>query len=310
MLNYTAPVENESQTDYGSNKDNNLQPESIVIVNCVLNTPLILTSIIGNALVLAAILRTPSLRSPSNVFLCSLVLSDLLVGLIVQPVYIVASFSFLPDSPLMFTYHVTALFVCGVSLGSMTAISVDRFLALHYHMRYPNLMTPKRAEYASAGIWFLSIILPCVRVLDKKSYFLTIAVGIVICLLVSSFSYIRIYRIVRQHQLQIHFQQQAVQSSNAEHNLNTVQKTKSAINTFIYFIFMILCYSPMFIFMLVYANFPSMRLQLKVWWILVNTVTFTNSSINPLLYCWRTYELRAAILKILRNMFVKQTVEN
>ena len=302
MLNYTARIQNESQTDYKSNKDNNLQPESIVIVNCVLNTPLILTSIIGNALVLAAILRTPSLRSASNVFLCSLALSDLLVGLIVQPVYIVASFSFVPDNPLMFTYHVTALFLCGVSLGTMTTISVDRFLALHYHMRYPNLMTTKRAEYASAGIWFLSIILPCVRVLDEKSYFLTIAVGIVICLLVSSFSYIRIYRIVREHQLQIHVQQQAVQSANAEHDLNTVQKTKSAINTFIYFIFMILCYSPMFIFMLVYANFPSMRSQLKVWWILVNTVTFMNSSINPLLYCWRTYELRTAILKILRNI--------
>ena len=129
-------------------------------------------------------------------------------------------------------------------------------------------------------------------------------------LVVSSISSIRIYRIVRRHQLQIHVQQQAVQISNDEHNLNTVQKTKSAINTFICFIFMILCYSPMFIFMLVYANFPSMRLQLKVWWILVNTVTFMNSSVNPLLYCWRTYELRTPILKILRNMFVKQTVEN
>ena len=178
-----------------------------------------LTSIIGNALVLAAILRTPSLRSASNVFLCSLALSDLLVGRIVHPVYIATGFNFVPaDSPLMFTYHVTTLFVCVVSLGTMTAISVHRFLALHYHMRYPNLMTTKRVEYASAGIWFLSLILPCVRVLDKKSYFLTIAVGIFICFLISSLSYIRIYRIVPQHQLQIHVQQQAEQSSNAEHN--------------------------------------------------------------------------------------------
>ena len=309
MLNYTSLVQNESQTDYKSNKDNNFQHESIVIINCVLNAPLMLTSIIGNALVLAAILRTPSLRSASNVFLCSLALSDLLVGLIVQPVYIVASFQFVPDSPLMFTYHVTTSFVCGVSLGTMTAISVDRFLALHYHMQYPNLITTKRAEYASAAIWFISIVLTCVRVLDKKSYFLTIAVGIVICLLVSSLSYIRIYRIVRRHQLQINVQQQAVQISNAEHNLNSVQKTKGAINAFIYFIFMILCYSPMFIFTLVYANFPSMRL-LKVWWILVNAVTFMNSTINPLLYCRRSYELRTAILKLLRNIFVKQRVEN
>ena len=129
MSNYTSIVQNESQTDYKSNKDDNLQPESIVIVNCVLNAPLMLTSITGNALALAAILRTPSLRSPSNVFLCSLALSDLLVGLIVQPVFIATVFNFVPDSSLVLTYQMTTLFVCGVSLGTMTAISVDSSLS-------------------------------------------------------------------------------------------------------------------------------------------------------------------------------------
>ena len=63
-------------------------PETIVIINCVFNSLLMLISIVGNALVLAAILKTPSLRSPSTVFLCSLAVSDLLVGFVVQPVYI------------------------------------------------------------------------------------------------------------------------------------------------------------------------------------------------------------------------------
>ncbi len=68
--------------------DNNSHPETVVIINCVLNAPLMLISIIGNTLVLAAILRTPSLRSPSFILLCSLTVSDVLVGFVVQPLYI------------------------------------------------------------------------------------------------------------------------------------------------------------------------------------------------------------------------------
>ncbi|XP_022809724.1 alpha-1B adrenergic receptor-like [Stylophora pistillata] len=37
---------------------------------------------------------------------------------------------------------------CGVSLATMTAITLDRFVALHYHLQYPNLMTTSRAIYA------------------------------------------------------------------------------------------------------------------------------------------------------------------
>ena len=47
-----------------------------------------LISILGNALVLAAIIRTPSIRSTHMIMLCSLAVSDFLVGLIAQPVFI------------------------------------------------------------------------------------------------------------------------------------------------------------------------------------------------------------------------------
>ena len=79
---------NESKPDdFGSN-DNKSLPETIVIINCALNAPLMLISIIGHALVLAAILRTPSIRSTSMIMLCGLAASDLLVGFIAQPLYV------------------------------------------------------------------------------------------------------------------------------------------------------------------------------------------------------------------------------
>ena len=101
-------------------------------------------SITGNSLVLAAILRTPTLHSSSIMFLCSLAVSDLLVGLVVQPLYIayeLTTFSFLYQP--MTTMAVTGV---DVSPSTITAISVDRFLALQNHMRYPNVVTIHRAK--------------------------------------------------------------------------------------------------------------------------------------------------------------------
>ena len=306
MLNFTSIINNDSKTDDFGHKDKSFQPETIFIVNCVLNTPSMLISVIGNALVLTAILRTPSLHSPSTVFLCSLAISDLLVGLVLQPIFVATGIK--PGNySLLHAYDMLALSVCGVSLCAMAAISVDRFLAVYYHMRYPILMTSKRALYTSSTVWFTSIILSCVRFWNKDIHDLTIAVGTAICLIICSASYIRIYFIVRRHQLQIHVQQQAVESLNAEHNLNMLRSKRSAINTFIYCICMILCYFPVVVSMFILTIFP------KRWtraWSLADSVAFLNSAINPFLYCWRIRELRTAVFKVLPNILFKQTDQN
>ena len=258
---------------------------------------------------MAAILRTPSLRSPSSIFLCSLAVSDFLVGLVVQPAYIANELiANEPGSSLSHAGSLLSLSVCGVSLCAMTAISVDRFLAIHYHMRYPNMVTEKRALYASATLWVISVILSCLSFGNENSFFLVMAVGTAICLFISTFSDIRIYHIVRRHQLQIQAQQQSVQSLDGDHYQNMVQSKKSAIKTFIYYICMTLCYSPAFIMSLTAAIFPETSSALA--WILTPTVTFMNSSINPFLYYWRTNELRMAILKTIRSVLFKQTEGN
>ena len=100
MLNYSFVDKNESKFD-NLKMDNSSSLETVVVINCILNAPLMLTSITGNALVLAAILRTPSLRSvPSTVFLCSLAIIDFLVGLVVQPVYIASKLHHSTGGPL------------------------------------------------------------------------------------------------------------------------------------------------------------------------------------------------------------------
>lgn len=271
---------------------------SFTFINCILNAPLILACVTGNSLILAAILRTPSLRSPSTIFMCSLAISDLLVGIVVQPVYI--AYELKQEPPLTFAINVLFIFIGVVSLCTMTAISVDRFMALQFHLRYQCLMTEKRAMYTSLSLWLFGILLSFVALWNKTIMFAFLAVGIAICIFISTFSYARIYLIVRQHQFQIRAQQQALQLP-----MNLVRTKRSAISTFIYYICMILCYSPMLSFMSIVAIRPSLS-GLMVWKV-GNTFVFMNSSINPILFCWRVRELRRAVLKLVRPRHIIQT---
>ena len=194
--------------------------ETSVIINSVLNALLIPICIAGNALVLAAVWRNLSLRTASNILLCSLAVTDFFVGSLLLPVniahFILSGSSFysgLPQARIVLTIQ-----LCSVSLETMTAISVDRYLALRYHMWQPNLMTSKRAMYVAGTFWGQKVILSLLSIWKKDTIPLVAVVYVAFCLIISSVTYNAIHRIVRHHQHQIHAQQQAVQSMNAEQN--------------------------------------------------------------------------------------------
>lgn len=299
---------NKSKTNFLNLSDienENSGLETVVIVNCALNAPLIIVAIIGNLLVLVSILRAYSLFSPSITLLCSLAMSDLLVGLVLQPLYIANAMT--GNSPLKQALNTTVFALCGVSLLTMAVISVDRFLALHYHMRYPNLMTRHRAIYTTVTLWIFVFMLSFLNFWTINAYYLTSAASILICLLVSTVYYIKIYCIVKQHQLQIHTRQKAVETNTTDINQTMLRSTKNAKNTFIYYIVMILCYTPVFVAMAILFISPS---HWNKGWILADTVVFMNSSINPFLYCWRLRELRTAVVKTVRQMLGRQIQEN
>ena len=309
MPNYSFFNKDESNSDNSGRMDNISNFETIVVINCILNVPLMLTSITGNALVLVAILRTPSLRSvPSTIFLCSLAITDFLVGLVGQPFYIAIKLHYLTGGFIRKATFSMSVSLCGVSLATITAISVDRLLALHYHMTYPNLMTTKRALYASASLWFVSVLLPCLTVWKWRVFNLIAGVYIAICFVLSSASYIKIYFIVRHHQIQIHAHQQAVDSFNISVNIpdsnNMIISKKRALKTFIYFICMIFCYLP-------YLSYSLLRATSVIGyeenWSFAETVVFVNSSVNPFLYCWCNREIRTSTVKVVRKMTCKQT---
>ena len=287
-----------------SDKDRNesASHETIVIINCVLNAPLMLISITGNALVLAAILRTPSIRSTSMIMLRSLAVSDLLVGFIAQPLYIADELQSLKTQDFLL-YHLSSMagfVVCGLSLGTMTAISMDRFLAHCYHMRYGTSVTKSRVLYAIITIWLIMQLWLGLYFWNKYVYHLMAGIFTGTLLIICSVYYIKIYRIVCQHQSQMRSQQMAVERANIGNNIHMVLLKKSAMTTFVFYICMVICYFPNFILL---TMFGTSHKDWKTEWTFATTVVFTNSAINPFSYCWRLRDLRVAVLKIVKKLF-------
>ncbi|XP_020600618.1 adenosine receptor A2b-like [Orbicella faveolata] len=306
MMNNTDRHNNGS-TDHHSDNEDNSTPQTIIIINCVLNAPLMLISILGNALVLAAIIRTPSIRStPHMIMLCSLAVSDFLVGLVAQPIYIAKELT--KDH---YAHYVSVMMghsLCGVSFLTITAMTMDRFVALHYHMRYATLVTESRVKYTLIIIWLSNFLMSCFNLWNTRVHSLITGLIAIICLIISTFFYVKIYHIVRRHQLQIFAQLQAVQSSDAENYLNIVGLKRSAMNSFVFYIALIICYLPAHVLLTVQG-----LSHMNDWpteWEFANTAVFMNSSINPLLYCWRLRELRAAVVKTARQILCKEREQN
>ena len=128
----------------------------------ILNTFISITATIGNLLVLVTIWRTPHLHSPSNTLLFGLVLSDLCVGIVLEPLYVGFQAVLFKNSgkittcTLFNTLTLISTFLTAVTLLTVTAMSVDRYLAIYLHLRYEQVVTENRARKVILCLWFIS----------------------------------------------------------------------------------------------------------------------------------------------------------
>ncbi|XP_078381490.1 melanocyte-stimulating hormone receptor-like [Oculina patagonica] len=261
------------------------------IVNTVLNVIIFLMTLFGNSLILITIWKTSSLHSVANILLASLAVSDLAIGLVVQPLLIANMFSE------VYIFGLAMDILCPIlsltSFFTISAIAVDRLLALQLHLRYKAVVTPLRVTWAVILIWVSAAIFASTKHWIASLSNAVIS-SVVITILVGNFVvYLKIYLIVRRHQRQIehHHHQQQLVAINA--NMFSVKRfKKSAMNTFLVYIFLLCCYAP-------YSLSAQMILAGVVISPKVYLTTFTlvclNSSLNPLLYCWRDREIRTAM---------------
>ena len=122
-----------------------------------------ITAFVGNSLILVALYKESSLHPPSKLLYRCLATTDLLVGLVAQPLNALYWMSVVQEHWSLCRYardaaYITAYVLFLVSLMTMTAISLDRLLALLLGLRYKQIVTLKRTYIIVTTFWVFTLV--------------------------------------------------------------------------------------------------------------------------------------------------------
>ena len=272
------------------------------------NIFLSVTAFLGNSLILVALHKESSLHPPSKLLYRCLATTDLCVGLVCQPLSVTfwMSIAVCNFDWSLYQYLDVASFTTGYMLGSvslltLSAISVDRLLALSLGLRYRQVVTLKGTYVVVATIWAVSIVAAAFNIVDRR---VTVWYGYIcvpLCLGTSSTSYTKVFFTLRRHhtQVQDHVQQQPSQP-NA---LNIARYRKAVYSALWVQLALVVCYLPYSIATVLVGT--DRRSPYYVAWAITVTLVYFNSSssLNPFLYCWKISEVRQAVKETIKQAF-------
>lgn len=132
---------------------------SKITLGCLLSCLSIFT-VCGNILVLYAIQTEKNLRTVSNLFILSLAVADLSVGLFVMPLSatMVISGRWLFSSAVCKMWLSIDYVASTASIFNLVLLSLDRYWAVVFPLRYLRKRTRKRATIFILIVWFISIL--------------------------------------------------------------------------------------------------------------------------------------------------------
>ena len=281
------------------------------LIAIILNIFSSYTAVTLNIITIYVLRKISSLPKPVRILLLSLAVSDLAVGLIVQPLAIATLVTQNNEYTFQFekTSEVFGICFTAASFLNITALGADRFLSIHLHLRYQELVTHRRIVTAVIMIWVFSATVSLFDLWDKMitAAQATLLAIVIVCFISATFFYCKIYLTVRHLTNQIHTLQVQQASQNVEStSQNTASQRKSAIATFYVYIVFLLCYLPRYSFYfahMVSSHEPSVAEEILI--IYAVFLFHLNSSLNPLIYAWKMRPIRHAIMEILRNILSK-----
>ena len=281
----------------------------ILITGCISNNFLTYTAIMLNIVTLYAVRKSSSVPKTLRTLMLSLAVSDVVVGVFVQPLFTSFMVTWLQmNNPSCGAYNMMGSAIRSLLMSShlsVMALSVDRFLAVHLHLRYKELVTHRRVVAVVISIWvFCTLLSPMMHWVSTSTRSVTKVVFLLIPFLLMILINIRIHFIVRRHKFQIQSLQLQEAGQCSEVKRLTVSLKSAVCILYVYLIFLV-SYFPSFSLMLAMKiNGPNSTIKsLNVFTLIL---LFLNSTLNPLIYCWKMRQIRHSVINILRNMHWKR----
>ena len=270
-----------------------------ILAFCVLHFAFSLVATLENLLVIRALMKNST----------SLAFSDLAVGLLSQLMYAIISaltlkmassgddFAFFCPTVLSVHNYIMVLLAIA-SFLNVVVIAFDRLLAVSLHLRYQELVTPKRVTTILVFLWLLSCISALIYIFVPKSNEMVAAVILLVGYFLTTVAYVRIYKVVKYHKNQIYSQNQLQNAQTRE----VLRQRKSAYNASFFYVAFLFCYLPFLPSAVLYLTNISEVSFLVAHWTSIFMICL-NSSLNPLVYCWRYREIREIVKSTVKKIF-------
>ena len=265
-----------------------------------LNILLSITASLGNAVILVALKKETSLHRPTKFLFRCLAVTDLCVGVITQPFFgigllssVAAEINWKGIYYINIACTTTSFVLCLESILASSAISVDRLQALLSGLRYRQVVTLPRVRAVITCFWLIGI---SIGSISFWKYSIAFYVGFsltIFSLTTSVFSYSMIYVKLRQHRLQVSPLTQR-QPNGRELPLN-IARYKNSVSSVIWVqVALLTCYIPLslVVMLVAYGQIPGSQSGIPLY--VTGTFVYLNSSLNPILYCWRIRTVRQA----------------
>ena len=265
-----------------------------------------------NIVTIHAIRKIPSLSKNLKTLLLSQAISDLGVGLLAQPIYVArlvmeSTRDNESSNAIYIAWLVPTNLFHFATLLVVIVLCTERFASIHFYLRYQELMTYRRVVAVVVSIWVFSGLISLIRLFTpKKIMYVVFSVIVSACVTAASFFSARIYLSVRRHLNEVHGGHLQVQPASHDGQMASVLRLRKFTITAIYvYLVLVLCYPPDICLLLVNAFTPGSSTVTNNLLYYTMTLAFLNSSLNPLIYCWRLKHIRHTTISILQNAFSK-----
>ena len=328
-LNYSPHTDNQSATATSHVHTRFSLP--IMIPLAMVLACIILFTLIGNSLVVCAVVSFRRLRSVTNHFVVSLAVADLTVAILVMPYSLLYEITGRWTFDWVFCYFWISCDVtcCTASILHLCVISLDRYLAITQPLTYRRRMSRRRALLMIAGVWlcsgaisFLPIYLgwfantnimdlykdstECGLFVNRTYAVISSTTSFYFPLVIMFIAYFRIFKIAQKQSMEIAKLERSIgHFSGAEGNrvtkkskrINHDMKAIRTLGTLMGLFF--ICWSPFFLMYLIVpfcspgCYLPPTATSLITW------LGYINSSINPCVYAYINRDFRMAFKQLL-----------
>ena len=272
------------------------------IVTAVVCSILIIPTVLLNAVAIVTIQKSSQLKNKLCYFTIMIQsAADLGVGCFTIPIltcFLVAPFVRVDHCVLLHFIYQTAYVPTGISIVTLSAISMERYIGVVHPYSYESQVTKRRILTYILGGTLVHLLVSILSAPIPDIVLIFLATILITFFIFTAFVYTRIYLVMKRLVRSEVKPSDAVDESRNKKVF--LRETKHARSCFAVVMCFIFCFTPFSFALVIFDNHGRPPYEAYLGWSLV--LVISNSSLNSLIFFWTRTLLRKEAIKFLKSV--------